>query len=454
LKEYQEIRDTSPLGLKMLNDQLRLLWFRVKNTTTRDIRNGAVTLNKLASDVGQSLDLSSNESISLRISDIDIGGRNLARNTSNEYSNANHSTSYANIGTVVLSDVGLKPGDQITYSVYVKAHAEFGERLGIRWHNESDSNHANSYSEETLDPGAEGKLTLTAIIPNETVNFYLTLSAIPTGTVFTSQYKELKLERGNKATDWTPAPEDMVAKNNLVTEINLAPGTAKIQADKINLVGAVTVLSDITGNLGTITAGTINGIKINGTTITGGTIKVTGESSSLADLPFIVDRADGVSRFGIGGSRIMGECGGKITFQIANVFESGAILHLPNTNDDKLSITLNAPIGQVSADSFASRDVYIGDPSDPAYLCELRGDFDIEKIKTGTCNINTTTWKSFSFNVFMSPVPRVVLTSADGVSSISNGKVRNITNTGFEAILGGSGYDASTHHYIAISGEG
>jgi hypothetical protein len=79
MKEYQEIRDTSPLGLKMLNDQLRLLWFKAKNTTTKDIRNGAVTLNKLASDVGQSLDLSSNESISLRISDIEVGGRNFGR---------------------------------------------------------------------------------------------------------------------------------------------------------------------------------------------------------------------------------------------------------------------------------------------------------------------------------------------------------------------------------------
>src|SRR5690554_1110527 len=94
MKEYQEIRDTSPLGLKMLNDQLRLLWFKAKNTTTRDIRNGAVTLNKLASDVGQSLDLSSNNSITLRIEDIEVGGRNLLLK-----SKVSKTSSTYNIGT-------------------------------------------------------------------------------------------------------------------------------------------------------------------------------------------------------------------------------------------------------------------------------------------------------------------------------------------------------------------
>lgn len=53
--------------------------------------------------------------------------------------------------------------------------------------------------------------------------------------------------------------------NYIVSLINLTSTTATIAADNINLVGAVTVLSDITGNLGTITAGNIDlneGIKI------------------------------------------------------------------------------------------------------------------------------------------------------------------------------------------------
>jgi len=47
--------------------------------------------------------------------------------------------------------------------------------------------------------------------------------------------------------------------NTIASLINQTATTIDIQASKINLVGAVTVLSDITGNLGTITAGTITG---------------------------------------------------------------------------------------------------------------------------------------------------------------------------------------------------
>lgn len=86
------------------------------------------------------------------------------------------------------------------------------------------------------------------------------------------------------------AIEAKVSKNGVIAAINLEPGTAKIYASKINLVGAVTVLSDLSGKLGTITAGTINGVTINSTTINstdinGGTI--TGTTIKTNDTGFI-----------------------------------------------------------------------------------------------------------------------------------------------------------------------
>lgn len=65
-----------------------------------------------------------------------------------------------------------------------------------------------------------------------------------------------------------------VSKNDIISSINLDYESASIKASKINLVGAVTVLSNITGNLGTITAGTINGINLIGNSISGGTINI------------------------------------------------------------------------------------------------------------------------------------------------------------------------------------
>lgn len=58
-----------------------------------------------------------------------------------------------------------------------------------------------------------------------------------------------------------------VKENGVIAAINLSSESATINASKINLVGAVTVLSDITGNLGSITAGDITGVNITGSEI-------------------------------------------------------------------------------------------------------------------------------------------------------------------------------------------
>ncbi|RBO90989.1 hypothetical protein DES48_1265, partial [Paraliobacillus ryukyuensis] len=141
-------------------------------------------------------------------------------------------------------------------------------------------------------------------VPDENYNYPYGPSTHPANTVpaffrivFRSDFLngrpkedvQVMLAKGDKATDWTPAPEDVqadidvvlnyaeseitqladeielrVEKNGVISAINLSSESAIIQSDKINLVGAVNVLSDITGDLGEINAGTINGVNING----------------------------------------------------------------------------------------------------------------------------------------------------------------------------------------------
>lgn len=55
--------------------------------------------------------------------------------------------------------------------------------------------------------------------------------------------------------------------NNIVSKINLDSAGVQIYGSKINLYGAVTVLSDISGRLGTITAGDIYGVNIHSANI-------------------------------------------------------------------------------------------------------------------------------------------------------------------------------------------
>lgn len=49
-----------------------------------------------------------------------------------------------------------------------------------------------------------------------------------------------KLEVGNESTDWTPAPEDMVDKANIISCINQTAEEITIQANKISLEGLIT----------------------------------------------------------------------------------------------------------------------------------------------------------------------------------------------------------------------
>lgn len=53
MRDYEEIRNfTDPLSLKKLNDQLRLLWYKTKNITGKDIRYDTLSADKLIVSTG------------------------------------------------------------------------------------------------------------------------------------------------------------------------------------------------------------------------------------------------------------------------------------------------------------------------------------------------------------------------------------------------------------------
>src|SRR5699024_1263345 len=67
----------------------------------------------------------------------------------------------------------------------------------------------------------------------------------------------MKLEKGNKATDWSPAPEDMetqsqitqlfdninlrVAKNDIINQINVSTESILIAGQKVHITGQTTI---------------------------------------------------------------------------------------------------------------------------------------------------------------------------------------------------------------------
>ena len=67
----------------------------------------------------------------------------------------------------------------------------------------------------------------------------------------------IKLERGSVATAWSPAPEDQVGNDEIISKINVSPESIVIQASKVDLAGYVTFT-----NLSTSGQTTVNGANI------------------------------------------------------------------------------------------------------------------------------------------------------------------------------------------------
>ncbi|MBO1002668.1 phage tail spike protein [Pseudogracilibacillus auburnensis] len=140
---------------------------------------------------------------------IEIGGKNLLKGTTDSWRNINHSQYYADLtGALKIADLGLEVGDYLTFKVYIKTGSIAGAQARFRWHKSDNTNHSNSMGTK-IGKSTEGWVELSAKIPSQTDNVRIVVNATDNGTNSgTFQYKYLKAEKGNKATDWTPAPED------------------------------------------------------------------------------------------------------------------------------------------------------------------------------------------------------------------------------------------------------
>lgn len=93
---------------------------------------------------------------------------------------------------------------------------------------------------------------------------------------------------------------------------------------------------------------------------------------------------------------------------------------------------------------------YSGTSSNLAYCTKgAFGDIVTKQIRVGTINL-TSSWASYSFSSAMSGTPRVILTPNTQTSGVIAGKVRNVTSSGFEAVIGGSVSGTISFYYIAI----
>jgi hypothetical protein len=293
--------------------------------STTDANNKFATQSQLT-QTSSSL-TSKISSVQTNLDNLEIGGRNLVTGTSSEYRSVTGS-GWGDYADPLTNSTSIPVVSGKTYSarIYLKTSTQKAQ-LRIRLY-PSDNSTYNDVSGEYIEAGREGYSYVTFKVPsNRTRAFIMSArfgaSDTPSNTL---QWKELKLEVGDKCTAWTPAPEDQatvsqisqlsdainlrVTKDDLMTQINLNPQGILIQGKNLILDGNTTVngsfrvsngnitsldagkittgyldaarisassLSAISANLGNVTAGNIQGVNISSSTFTGDNMYIDGK---------------------------------------------------------------------------------------------------------------------------------------------------------------------------------
>lgn len=147
-----------------------------------------------------------------KINDISVGGRNLLKGSSYEYQDITVGSwnVISHEGRLDYLDYyGLAVGDTITLRSYIKNLGSYPVCVRTSYY-ESD----NTYSATTgnyIQAGEEGYSEVTMTIPASTDRMWFGFQNGNggNGTDIPIQYKEYKVEKGNKSTGWSPAPEDV-----------------------------------------------------------------------------------------------------------------------------------------------------------------------------------------------------------------------------------------------------
>ncbi|WP_311134855.1 phage tail spike protein, partial [Weissella confusa] len=170
-----------------------------------------------------------------KVNNLAVGGRNLLTNTNKDVSITSHTTDGWPAWAHIDTGFSFENGKTYTFSAEAKNSTDKIAEASIRVFEESTNTQVGIYAFP-----ADGKRhSVTFTIPNDSHNyrllFYAGHAGIAPGVDLTTTYHHPKLEAGNIATDWTPAPEDVdsaVAKAQLTADnATLAINNYKTDAD-------------------------------------------------------------------------------------------------------------------------------------------------------------------------------------------------------------------------------
>lgn len=204
-----------------------------KNQTAQELRT-KLTASDL-SGYAKSADVKvSVDGLNARFDNLNVGGTNLLRKTSNEWKTWT-GTGWAN-NTVDAGAINLDAG---TYTFRVEIDNTGNIQRGVHVEVWVDSESkvmeeiAKSYTQTFVNSGSKGYATTTFTIDRPLTDVRIcphTAANSPIPSTVTIKWRREKLEKGTVPTDWSPAPEDMTDK------IEVLSGKVTANSNEFNTV--------------------------------------------------------------------------------------------------------------------------------------------------------------------------------------------------------------------------
>lgn len=245
------------INTKVSQTDFNALGTRVGNTETKITQQSTLIsakaektdLNALSTRVSSAeakitpdaINLTVKSQITTAVNDIQIGGRNLLLNTPSQ-ANKLVLTATRDDYAVKLSEINANLEAGKTYIFSMETDGTWGGTSGT-----------DTIQAYLLKDGAytyfRGILANNSIFtPTESGNFVLRLDVNKNGV--THSFWNIKLEEGNKATDWTPAPEDVDASialrpttEEIKSQFTMDSSGISMMGKKIALTGLITFSS-------------------------------------------------------------------------------------------------------------------------------------------------------------------------------------------------------------------
>ena len=182
--------------------------------------------------------------LTAKLDGMQVGGRNLIRDSAAEVRNANYL-----MQTYSLSDNTLQEGEPVVLTLW----GELGSDREAFWPFNSDSWNWLGVMKKLSD-GVYRIVTTWKRSKNNPPNDRLLIYCGPNTGKTVSRIDRIKLERGTVATDWTPAPEDGATAASEVAAQLAAHKTAQAEVDKAQTADLTAAKSALAGAVADITS--------------------------------------------------------------------------------------------------------------------------------------------------------------------------------------------------------